>query len=126
MDIRYKGSKRSGQGQRLVGIEYLLFITLIIVSFGIWEAYRLRNALPKIPIRVHVNGTRRKSSVTRLIAGGLREKEIITCAKTTGTLPRIILPDGSEYPVFRPSGPRLSKQARIVSVAAWGRYMTLL
>jgi poly-gamma-glutamate synthase PgsB/CapB len=110
--------KQCGQGQRLVGSEYLLLITLIIVLFGIWEAYRLKRALPKIPIRIHVNGTRGKSSVTRLIAGGLREKGIITCAKTTGTLPRIILPDGSEYPVFRPSGARLSEQARIVSVAA--------
>jgi len=56
--------------------------------------------------------------VTRLIAGALREKGITTCAKTTGTLPRIIFPDGSEYPVFRPSGARLSEQARIISVAA--------
>jgi gamma-polyglutamate synthase len=102
----------------LVGIEYFLFITLIIVLFGIWEAHRLKSGLRKIPIRVHVNGTRGKSSVTRLIAGGLREKGIVTCAKTTGTLARIILPDGSEYPVFRPGGPRLIEQARIVSVAA--------
>ena len=56
--------------------------------------------------------------MTRLIAGALREKGITTCAKTTGTLPRIIFPDGSEYPVFRPSGARLSEQARIISVAA--------
>ena len=103
---------------RLIGTEYLLIVALAITLFGLWEAYRLNQVLPGIPIRVHVNGTRGKSSVTRLIAGGLREKGIITCAKTTGTLPRIILPDGSEYPVFRPSGARLVEQARIASVAA--------
>lgn len=102
----------------MVGSEYLLFIPVIVVLFGLWEAYRLKRALCKIPVRVHVNGTRGKSSVTRLIAGGLREKGIITCAKTTGTLARIILPDGSEYPVFRPSGARLIEQVRIVSTAA--------
>jgi len=102
----------------MVGSEYLLLIMGVMVLFGILEVYLLKSDLPKIPIRVHVNGTRGKSSVTRLIAGGLREKGIVACAKTTGTLPRIILPDGSEYPVFRPSGARLIEQARIVSVAA--------
>ena len=101
----------------MVGTEYLLLIAVAVVLFGLWEAYGLDKNLPRIPIRIHVNGTRGKSSVTRLIAGGLREKGIITCAKTTGTLPRIILPDGSEYPVFRPSGARLGEQARIISVA---------
>lgn len=102
----------------MIGFEYLLLITLIVVLFGLHWAYRLRCDLLKIPIRIHVNGTRGKSSVTRLIAAALREKGIITCAKTTGTLPRMILPDGSEYPVFRPSGAKLSEQARIVSMAA--------
>ena len=102
----------------LIGSEYLLLITVIVILFGLQWAYRLRRDLLRIPIRIHVNGTRGKSSVTRLIAGALREKGIMTCAKTTGTLPRMILPDGSEYPVFRPSGARLGEQARIVSIAA--------
>jgi len=41
--------------------------------------------------RVHVNGTRGKSSVTRLIAAALREGGVPTMAKTTGTAARIIL-----------------------------------
>ena len=44
----------------------------------------------KIPIRIHVNGTRGKSSVTRLIAAGLRAGGKRTFAKTTGTAPRVI------------------------------------
>jgi len=46
--------------------------------FGAWEAYRLKLGLRKMPIRIYVNGTRGKSSVTRLIAGELREKGILT------------------------------------------------
>ncbi len=94
----------------------LLFLVLAIVGFG--EAYLHGRNLSRIPIRVHVNGTRGKSSVVRLIAGGLRESGVVTCAKTTGTLARMILPDGSEYPVFRPAGPRIIEQARIVAAAA--------
>jgi poly-gamma-glutamate synthase PgsB/CapB len=65
-----------------------------------------------------VNGTRGKSSVTRLIAGALREAGIPTCAKTTGTLARMILTDGSEYPVFRPAGANVIEQIRIIATAA--------
>ena len=56
-----------------------------------------------------VNGTRGKSSVTRLIAAGLREAGIRTLAKITGTMAAIIYPDGSEKPINR-----LSKQANII------------
>jgi len=102
----------------MVRAEVLLLVTVILVLLGVREAYLLRRDLQKIPIRIHVNGTRGKSSVTRLIAGGLREKGIVTCAKTTGTLARMILPNGSEYPVFRPGGPRLIEQVRMISVTA--------
>ncbi|HSR13542.1 MAG TPA: poly-gamma-glutamate synthase PgsB, partial [Thermodesulfobacteriota bacterium] len=42
---------------------------------------------------------------------------ITTCAKSTGTLPRMIFPDGSEYPVFRPVGTNVIEQVRIVAIA---------
>lgn len=76
-----------------------------------------RKNLRQIPIRIHVNGTRGKSSVARLIAAGLRAGGIRTCCKTTGTLPRMILPDGTEYPVFRPSRANVIEQIRIVRTA---------
>ncbi len=98
------------------GIFLLVFIILVLL--GILEAVLHRRHLGRIPIRIHVNGTRGKSSVTRLIAGGLREGGITTCAKTTGTLARMILPDASEYPVFRPAGANVIEQVRIISTAA--------
>lgn len=87
-------------------------------ALGLREARRHRANLAKIPTRIHVNGTRGKSSVTRLIAAGLREGGVTTCAKTTGTLPRMILPDGREFPVYRPSRPNVIEQVRIVATAA--------
>src|SRR5947207_9303335 len=93
-------------------------ITAVLLALGIGEGVAHRRRLRRIRVRIHVNGTRGKSSVTRLIAAGLRESGIVTCAKTTGTLPRMILPSGLEYPVFRPSGPNVIEQIRIARAAA--------
>ena len=92
--------------------------TGLLIGGGVAELASHRRNLYRIPIRIHVNGTRGKSSVTRLIVGGLREAGIQTCGKTTGTLARMLLPDGRELPVFRPARPNISEQLRIVSTAA--------
>jgi gamma-polyglutamate synthase len=102
----------------LSGFWMLLAVTVVVIFGCIVEWILHRRNLKRIPIRIHVNGTRGKSSVTRLIAAGLREGGIVTCAKTTGALARMIFPDGSEYPVFRPAGPNIIEQVRIVDVAA--------
>jgi poly-gamma-glutamate synthase PgsB/CapB len=88
-------------------------VIFLLVEYGI----HVRN-LNSIPIRIHINGTRGKSSVTRLIAGALREHGLKTFAKTTGTLPRMIMEDGQEYPIYRPAGANIIEQLRIVSLAA--------
>ncbi len=99
-----------------------LFVILGLIGFllaaGLAESISHRRNLHRIPIRIHVNGTRGKSSVTRLIAAGLRGAGIRTFAKTTGTLPRMILPDGSEVPVDRDSGANVLEQREIVREAA--------
>jgi poly-gamma-glutamate synthase PgsB/CapB len=73
------------------------------------EWRRHRRGLARIPIRIHVNGTRGKSSVTRLIAAVLREHGIVTVAKTTGTASRFIAPDGSEEPIPRDGPPNIGE-----------------
>ena len=98
-------------------IIFLFFISVLIALGLIEYLVHVRN-LNAIPIRVHVNGTRGKSSVTRLIAGALREHGLKTFAKTTGTLPRMIMNDGREYPVYRPFKANVIEQLRIVSLAA--------
>lgn len=91
--------------------------TALLTGLGIAESLMHRKNLNSIPIRIHVNGTRGKSGVTRLIAAGLRAGGIRTCAKTTGTLARMIFPDGTEYPVYRPARANVSEQIRIVRAA---------
>ncbi|MBC8277056.1 MAG: poly-gamma-glutamate synthase PgsB [FCB group bacterium] len=95
----------------------MLIITIVLfLLIGIWTTEYLRHQhnLRKIPIRIHVNGTRGKSSVTRLIAAGLRAGGLKTLAKTTGTLPRIIDEEGLEIPVPRPKMVNIIEQLDIV------------
>jgi poly-gamma-glutamate synthase PgsB/CapB len=89
-----------------------------IVAFLLWERRACDRALAAVPIRVHVNGTRGKSTVTRLIAGALREAGIRTVAKTTGTAPRLILPDGSERPVRRRAPASIREQLWVLREAS--------
>ena len=52
-------------------IELTLGILLfILIGLGLVESHFHRLSLAQLPIRIHVNGSRGKSSVTRLIAGG--------------------------------------------------------
>lgn len=96
----------------------LCLLTAGFIGFGVVERVFHQRSLAAVPTRIHVSGTRGKSSVTRLIASGLREAGIVTAAKTTGTLARMILPDAREVPIFRPSGPNIIEQTRIVAAAA--------
>jgi len=106
---------------------WIIFVfTLVFVGLGLLEYYLHRRNLSSLTYRIHVNGTRGKSSVSRLIAAGLREGGIVTAAKTTGTLARMIFPDGSEFPVFRPGRTNVIEQVRIAAMAARSRAQALV
>jgi poly-gamma-glutamate synthase PgsB/CapB len=100
----------------LTGDVMLLIVALIVasLSYGVFEYARHLRYLRRIPVRVHVNGTRGKSSVTRLIGAGLRAGGVNTITKTTGTAPRFIFPDGGEVPVFRVGKANIIEQLKII------------
>lgn len=82
----------------------ILGLTLLGVILSWWMERRdYERRLGKLKIRVYVNGIRGKSTVTRLIAGVLREAGIQTLAKTTGSAAMVILPNGDEIPIERRS-----------------------
>ncbi len=99
-----------------------VIITILLVVFlaGWWLfEYRKHNRrLKSIPIRVHVNGSRGKSTVTRLIGAALRESGIRTVTKTTGTYARFIFPDGHEEPIIRIGPANIQEQRRVVKKAS--------
>ncbi len=67
-----------------------------------------------LPIRIHVNGTRGKSSVTRLIAAGLRESGLKVLAKTTGTTPRVINEFGKDKVIHRLRSASIGEQVKLM------------
>ena len=89
-------------------------LTAGLATYGVLELRRHERALARLSARVHVNGTRGKSSVTRLIAGGLRAGGRRVFSKTTGTMARMIYPDGHEVDVYRVGHPNIIEQTRIV------------
>jgi poly-gamma-glutamate synthase PgsB/CapB len=96
----------------------LLIVIGLLLGFMAWEYQVHKRNLRKVPLRIHVNGTRGKSSVTRLIAAGLRAGGVVTCAKTTGSRPRMILEDGSEYTIQRQGRANILEQLRAVAVSS--------
>lgn len=97
-----------------LSLTVLALILGVLLVLGVVERFLHQRNLDCFSIRVHVNGTRGKSSVTRLIAAGLRAGGIRTCAKTTGTLPRLIHPDAVEEPIYRVGRPNVIEQVGVV------------
>ena len=106
------------------------YVTLILLSilliYGIVEYQIHQRYVKSIPIRIHVNGTRGKSSVTRLIGAGLRVGGYKTYTKVTGTFPRIILPDGSEAAIHRNEKANILEQLKVIKFCAKNKAQVLI
>ena len=107
-------------------LSLLLLLLIIFLGWGIreWRGH-LRN-LRSIPNRIIVNGTRGKSSVTRLIAAGLRAGGFNVMAKTTGTKPRIIINNETENPVVRLGRANIHEQISMIKKAVRGKMDTVV
>jgi len=94
------------------------FVALIILGLLLRQWYTIQRQhevrIQKLRVRVHVNGIRGKSTVTRLVAGVLREGGYRTVAKTTGSAARIIYEDGNEAPITRKGAPTIVEQIEII------------
>jgi poly-gamma-glutamate synthase PgsB/CapB len=95
----------------------VILLVVFIVFYRI-ERIRHERILRRIPIRIWVNGTRGKSSVTRLIAAGLRAAGKKVIAKTTGTSARIIMPDSAEQAIVRLGMANIREQLRTLKTMA--------
>jgi poly-gamma-glutamate synthase PgsB/CapB len=83
-----------------------LTLLAVLVAWG-FERYQYNRQLSRLRLRIYVNGIRGKSTVTRLVAGVLREAGIQTLGKTTGSAAMVILPNGDEVPIQRRSSPTI-------------------
>ena len=93
-------------------------LALVLIISGLFEFRYHQLTLANLPVRIHVNGTRGKSSVTRLIAAGLRAGGKRTFAKTTGTAPRVIDANGVDRIIHRLRRPSIGEQVRLLKYFA--------
>jgi poly-gamma-glutamate synthase PgsB/CapB len=110
----------------VVIMKLILFLLIVVSLLGLAESWRHRRCRRRIPIRIHVNGSRGKSSVTRLVAAGLRAGGMRVAAKTTGSAARFIHTDGRESPVQRRGGPNIREQLAVFRRAAGERAQALV
>jgi poly-gamma-glutamate synthase PgsB/CapB len=96
------------------GLAVLLLVAVAVAIYWRNVLARHERRLRQLDARVHVNGIRGKSTVTRLVAGVLREGGYVTIAKTTGSAARVIDRTGAESPIFRRGAATINEQIDIV------------
>ena len=92
-------------------------VGLALIAGWLREQSRHLARLARVPIRVHVNGIRGKSTITRYIAAALNAGGLATVAKTTGSATRLIAADGTETPVHRIGAPTILEQVSLLARA---------
>ncbi|NTW72991.1 MAG: poly-gamma-glutamate synthase PgsB, partial [Eubacteriaceae bacterium] len=102
-----------------VPLGFLLAFVILLLTLGIIEKIKHDDNLEKLPVRVNINGTRGKSTVTRLITGIFVEAGIKVVGKTTGTSARVIYWNREEErPLARgPLGPNIIEQISVAREA---------
>jgi len=91
----------------------IVLLLLLLTALGRWEMVRHAHHRNCIPLRIHINGSRGKSSVARLITAGLRAGGISVVGKTTGSAAAILNTDGSETPITRLGGANIKEQLAV-------------
>lgn len=97
-----------------VGLIVLAVVAVGLILYWKYSVAVHHRRLEQLDVRIHVNGIRGKSSVTRLLAGVLREGGFVTVAKTTGSAARIIGPQGEETPIRRLGAATINEQVDVV------------
>lgn len=98
----------------LLCLVVLVAATAVLLASWHLTALAHRRRIDALDVRIHVNGIRGKSSVTRLLAGVLREGAYTTVAKTTGSAARVIHPSGAETPIRRFGAATINEQVDVV------------
>jgi hypothetical protein len=78
----------------IVTVSILGLVLLLMIG----ESLIINNCVNSIAVKIHVNGTRGKSTITKYIFAGLKEDHLRVLGKVTGEIPTMLLPDGSQKP----------------------------
>ncbi|MEN8155888.1 MAG: poly-gamma-glutamate synthase PgsB [Bacteroidota bacterium] len=104
----------------VVSIALLLILVLLIV-----EARAVNRSVESIRHRIHINGTRGKSTIATYIGAGLHEEGTHTMVKITGVIPTLIH-NGCRNTINRSGGARVQEQFKIIRSAAKAQCRNLI
>ncbi len=96
---------------------FILILWIIIIIYLILENYYLKKISKSFKHIIYVNGTRGKSSTTRLIDAGLRNSGYKVFSKTTGTIPMYIDIYNNEIPIKRIGNANIKEQIKVMKLA---------
>ena len=94
-----------------------LILSTVLYSYVVWlilSYYNFQNQRERILFRVHVNGIRGKSTVTRYLSAVFREAGYHVFGKTTGSAARVLRPDGEDLDFGRVGYPNVNEQVKIM------------
>ncbi len=96
-----------------------LFLCLIVIGLLVFEKLWIDRNIKRIPIRIHVNGTRGKSTVVKYISEILRTNNYKTVSKITGVTPTLFDHNNNPHEIKRRGGARITEQFKIMHKAAF-------
>ncbi|NLE34544.1 MAG: poly-gamma-glutamate synthase PgsB [Bacteroidales bacterium] len=94
-------------------ISVILIVVLTLLAI---EKRMVRKSIRCMTTRIHVNGTRGKSSVTEYVAAGIASSGSEVLAKITGIVPSVIH-NGIVQPLCRTGAARVQEQIDIIGLA---------
>ncbi|SFG09774.1 poly-gamma-glutamate synthase PgsB/CapB [Desulfotomaculum arcticum] len=100
-------------------MQFAIALIIFVFILGVYEQINHNKKLNMINLRININGTRGKSTATRLITGILKEAGVKVVGKTTGTSARIIYWNKEEEEPIRRGrlGPNIIEQKAVVKKA---------
>lgn len=95
----------------------IAILSVAYIGYLFFETLYHKRLRKKLKLVIHVNGTRGKSTTTRLIAGGLRECGYKVFCKTTGTIPTNIGVDNVPKKINRLGPANIREQLKTMRLA---------
>ena len=93
-----------------------ILLALLLAGLCV-EAIVVRRWTSSFRVRIHVGGTRGKSTVVRYITAALRHSGYRVFGKVTGEIPTVLLPDGTSQRLTRRGPARVQEQVRMLALA---------
>jgi poly-gamma-glutamate synthase PgsB/CapB len=107
------GSRRADDNPVPVAVICGYLVSIALLTRWALEARAHHRRIDRLDYRIHVNGIRGKSTVTRIIAGMFREANYVTIGKATGTEAVVVNRDGVDEIINRKAAPTILEQIEV-------------